>query len=120
MASVDPAFGVDSFNRPKVLSETETIVNNILFILFGKPGSYPSIPSLGMDIEQYLYLFEQSVSDDCCDCNKGKGQTQKDYESWSSGVYPNDEGYDRTNYARTGSAWNLTTEPGKCECNRHE
>lgn len=69
---------------------------------------------------QYLYLFEQSVSDDCCDCNKGKGQTQKDYESWSSGVYPNDEVYDRTNYARTGSAWNLTTEPGKCECNRHE
>lgn len=61
MASVDPAFGVDSFNRPKVLSETETIVNNILFVLFGKPGSYPSIPSLGMDIENYLYLFEDEI-----------------------------------------------------------
>lgn len=68
----------------------------------------------------YLYLFEQSVSDDCCGCNKGKGQTQEDYESWSSGVYPNDETYDRTNYTRTSSAWGLTTDPEKCECNRHE
>jgi hypothetical protein len=69
---------------------------------------------------QYLYLFEQTVSTDCCSCDKAKGQTQEDYESWSSGVYPSDEVYDRTNYARTGSAWGLTTEPGKCECNRHE
>ena len=69
---------------------------------------------------QYLYLFEQTINLDCCSCDKAKGQTQEDYESWTSGVYPNDEVYDRTNYTRTGSAWGLTTEPGKCECNRHE
>ena len=69
---------------------------------------------------QYLYLFDQDVSTDCCNCNKSKGQTQEDYESWSSGVYPNDETYDRTNYTRTGSAWGLTNPPTPCECNRSE
>ena len=55
---VDPQFGIDSYNRAKVLTETQTIVNNILTLLFGKPGFYPSIPQLGMDISQYLYSFE--------------------------------------------------------------
>lgn len=56
--AVDPQFGVDSYNRAKVLSESQTIVYNILALLFGKPGFYPSIPQLGMDIQQYLYSFE--------------------------------------------------------------
>ena len=55
---VDPQFGVDSYNRSKVLTESQTIVYNILTLLFGKPGFYPSIPKLGMDIAQYLYSFE--------------------------------------------------------------
>lgn len=55
---VDPQFGIDSYNRAKVLSESQTIVNNILTLLFGKPGFYPSIPQLGMNIQQYLYSFE--------------------------------------------------------------
>lgn len=56
--SVDPQFGVDAYNRAKILSESQTIVYNILTILFGKPGFYPSIPHLGMNIQQYLYAFE--------------------------------------------------------------
>ena len=56
--AVDPQFGVDSYNRAKILSESQTIVYNILAILFGKPGFYPSIPQLGMNIQQYLYAFE--------------------------------------------------------------
>ena len=31
-------------------------------ILFGKPGCYPSIPSLGMDISQYVYKFDNEIS----------------------------------------------------------
>lgn len=58
---VDPQIGVDSYNRPKVLNESQTIVNNILTILFGKPGFYPSIPHLGMDIRQLLYSFEDEI-----------------------------------------------------------
>ena len=57
MANVDPTYGLNDFNKPKVLSEAETYVRNILTILFGKPGFYPSIPNLGMDIKQYLYQF---------------------------------------------------------------
>lgn len=56
--AVDPQFGIDSYNRAKVASESQTLVNNILMILFGKPGFYPSIPQLGMNIQQYLYTFE--------------------------------------------------------------
>ena len=58
--AVDPQFGVDSYNRTKVLSESQTIVYNILTLLFGKPGFYPSIPQLGMNIQQYLYSFEDN------------------------------------------------------------
>ena len=63
MASVDPVYGVNNFNETKVLTEEETLVNNILMILFGKPGFYPSIPWLGMDIQQYLYKFEDEIDD---------------------------------------------------------
>lgn len=56
--AVDPQFDVDSYNRPKILNESQTIVNNILTLLFGKPGFYPSIPHLGLNIQQYFYTFE--------------------------------------------------------------
>ena len=62
IASVDPVYGVNHFNQTKVLSESETLINNILMILFGKPGFYPSIPNLGMDIEGYLYMLEDEVN----------------------------------------------------------
>lgn len=62
IASVDPVYGVNHFNQTKVLSESETLINNILMILFGKPGFYPSIPYLGMDIEGYLYMLEDEVN----------------------------------------------------------
>lgn len=62
--AVDPTFGVNNFNKVKVLSEAETYVNNILAILFGKPGFYPSIPELGMDITQELYKFEDEIDTD--------------------------------------------------------
>lgn len=56
--AVDPQFGVDSYNRAKILNESQTIVYNILTLLFGKPGFYPSLPQIGMNIQQYLYAFE--------------------------------------------------------------
>jgi hypothetical protein len=60
---VDPCFGVDHYNRAKVLSESKTTAYNILTILFGKPGCFPSLPQIGMNIKQYLYEFEDSF--DC-------------------------------------------------------
>ena len=59
--SQDPTYDVNDYNLLKVLSPTETYVKNILVILFGKPGFMPSIPSLGMDISKYLYMFEDEI-----------------------------------------------------------
>lgn len=63
---------------------------------------------------QYAHLFKQEV-DDTCGCNCGRGQTEEDYESWVSGVYPEDYEYDRTNYYRTNTNWG-TTEDRICDC----
>lgn len=58
----DPAYGVDSFNKPKILNQSETLVNNIMLVLSGKPGFYPSQPNLGMDISRYLYMLEDDIN----------------------------------------------------------
>lgn len=47
----------DSMGKPKVISSFELGVNSILMLLFMKPGQYPSIPELGIDIESYLFEY---------------------------------------------------------------
>lgn len=59
--AVDPVFGANDFNQPKYLTEKESLIRNILMIIFGKPGFYPSIPTIGMDIKQYLYKFADDI-----------------------------------------------------------
>jgi len=59
---LDPTFDTNNFGQVKILSESETYVRNLLLILMGKPGFYPSIPELGMDIGQYLYGFEDEIN----------------------------------------------------------
>lgn len=63
MQLVDPDFGVDVFNQPKILSPSQTLVNNILMLLFMKPGTYPSLPKLGIYIQQYLYMFYDEINE---------------------------------------------------------
>lgn len=52
----DPGFGVNNFNKPKYYSESQTTANNIMMILYGRPGFYPSIPDLGMDVSRLLNI----------------------------------------------------------------
>ena len=59
--AVDPHFGVDHYGRPKMLTESQTIVYNIMTILLGRPGYYPSIPNMGMHVQQYLYNFVDEI-----------------------------------------------------------
>ena len=47
----------DAYNKPKVISTFEMCVNVILTLLKMKPGQYPSIPELGIDIEKYLHEY---------------------------------------------------------------
>lgn len=67
---------------------------------------------------QYIHFFEQEVSGDCCTCG-AKGQDEDDYESWTSGSYPNDEEYDRANYMKPNSAWKVSKDR-VCDCYRRQ
>lgn len=53
----DAVLDVDNFNKPKVISSFELSINAILTLLFMKPGQFPSIPDLGIDIESYLHEY---------------------------------------------------------------
>lgn len=53
MDLIEPAFGQNKFRKSLVLTGYEVILQSVLMILFGKPGCYPSIPELGMNIQQY-------------------------------------------------------------------
>ena len=61
---VDPMFGVNEFGKPLMLTENQTYVNNFLMLLLGKPGFFPSIPNIGIDISQYLYTAVDDLNVD--------------------------------------------------------
>ena len=62
---------------------------------------------------QYAGLFAQEYDGDCCKCGT-VGQTWRDFESWRSDVYPNDELYDRTNYLRKNGQWTTNIDAPEC------
>lgn len=64
MAGVEPSFGINSFNQAKYKNETESVANAILTLLFGKPGFFPSMPNLGINIQQTLYMFWDEIDPD--------------------------------------------------------
>lgn len=53
----DVLLDTDSMYKPKIISSFQTCINSILTLLFMKPGQYPSIPELGIDIESYLHEY---------------------------------------------------------------
>ena len=53
----DVLLDTDSMYKPKVISSFEMVVNSVLTLLMMKPGQYPSIPELGLDIESYLFEY---------------------------------------------------------------
>lgn len=53
----DVLLDTDSMYKPKVISSFQTCINSILTLLFMKPGQYPSIPDLGIDIDSYLHEY---------------------------------------------------------------
>lgn len=62
-AGYDTTFELSEFNEPRLRSDLETIKNTLLFVLFAKPGQYPSLPQVGMDIESYLYSFYDEIDE---------------------------------------------------------
>ena len=71
----DVLLDTDDMYKPKVISSFETCINSLLTLLFMKPGQYPSIPELGIDIESYLHEYndddrilmdiEEKIKDQC-------------------------------------------------------
>ena len=57
LSGIEPSFGVDTFNEAKFKNETQTVATDILALLFGKPGYFPSMPELGINIQETLYMF---------------------------------------------------------------
>lgn len=55
MAGIDPKFGVNAFEKGDYSNESQTVANNFLALLFGKPGFFPSMPELGIYIQSYVY-----------------------------------------------------------------
>ena len=43
--------------KPKIIPSFELTVNSIITLLMMKPGQYPSVPELGLDIESYLFEY---------------------------------------------------------------
>lgn len=60
---LDCTFELDQFSRPRLRSEAELIKNTVLFILFTKPGEYPSLPFIGLDIGNLLYSFYDEINE---------------------------------------------------------
>ena len=58
----DASFALDGFGRPRIRGEAELIKNAILFVLFSKPGQYPSLPNIGLDIQNRLYSFYNEIN----------------------------------------------------------
>lgn len=57
-------FGPDNFNKPKILNPSESIAQIIYNLLLMKPGNLPSMPHVGIDIKQYLYMHEDALNGD--------------------------------------------------------
>ena len=57
----DTTFELNEFNEPKLRSEMETLKNVLLFVLFTKPGQYPSLPTVGLNIGSSLYEFYDEI-----------------------------------------------------------
>lgn len=63
MAGIEPSFGVNTFNQAKYKNETQSIASSILALLFGKPGYFPSIPDLGINIQDTIYMFWDEIDE---------------------------------------------------------
>lgn len=51
-----------------------------------------------------------------CGCCCGKGETWQDWESYSSGVWPEDEEYGTYDYGTTTTSWRVTSGIPQCGC----
>ncbi len=57
-------FAIDNFGKQKYLTSIESIGNIILNLFFMRPGTMPSMPELGININSYIYNLTDEVDVD--------------------------------------------------------
>ena len=57
----EPNFGLNDFNAPNMMKDNDVLVNMLLMICFGKPGCYPYLPQLGLNLQRYFYDYEDAI-----------------------------------------------------------
>ena len=62
--NIEPSMGINAFNKAKYKNKTETVAKAFINLLFGKPGYFPSMPHLGLHIQDRLYSFWDEVDED--------------------------------------------------------
>lgn len=55
---------IDGFGRQKILNTRDSIAQEIINLLFMKPGFIPNLPHLGIDINSYIYSQEGTFNGD--------------------------------------------------------
>lgn len=63
-ADKDVTFGFDKYNQALLSDRKTTIANAIINACFMVPGNLPSMPNKGVNIRQYFYKEENSISSD--------------------------------------------------------
>lgn len=56
-SKAEVVLGINSFDKPEELTDVKAWSQLMLNLIFLKPGSYPSIPEMGVGIENYQYDF---------------------------------------------------------------
>jgi hypothetical protein len=59
----DLTFELDKFSNPKLRDTTALVKNTLLFILFSKPGQYPSLPHIGLDVQTLLFSYYDEITE---------------------------------------------------------
>lgn len=59
----DFTFEINEFGEPRIATEVETLKNAVLFVLMTKPGQYPSLPHIGLNIQSLLYSFYDEIDE---------------------------------------------------------
>lgn len=58
---VEVTFGLDPFQQPEKLSFKDSIAQIVINMFLMRPGNLPSLPHIGINISQYLYVIEEEL-----------------------------------------------------------
>ena len=60
----DLTFELNEFGNPRIRSEIETVKDVLLTVLFTRKGEIPSLPTVGIGLEDFLYEAFDEIDED--------------------------------------------------------